>query len=81
MANLEGTKFNAKEDIYKQSEDLKLLRKNIDEIFVKLDLESRAQLVKIVIKDFTENSNTPKRFEVSVIAQAGCFSSLQKLAM
>ena len=57
LANLEGTNFNAKNDIYKQSEDLKLLRDNIDEIFVNLDLESRAQLVKSIIKDLTEKSN------------------------
>ena len=44
-------------DINKQAEDLKLLKENIDEMFVKLDLESRAQLVRIIIKDFTEKSN------------------------
>ena len=57
MANLEGTNYNATDDIYNQSEDIKLLKKNINEIFVKLDFESRAQLVKSIIKDITEKSN------------------------
>ena len=57
LANLEGADFNALVDINKQSEDLKLLRENIDKMFVKLDLESRAELVKNIIKDLTEKSN------------------------
>ena len=57
LANLEGGNYNALADINKQAEDLTLLRKNIDEMFVKLDLESRSKLVKSIIKDLTEKSN------------------------
>jgi len=57
LANLEGTDFNTLANINKQEEDLKLLKENINRMFAKLDLESRSQLVKSIIKDLTEKSN------------------------
>ena len=57
MANLEGVDFNATDDINKQSEDIKLLKENIDEMFVKLDLDSRAKLVQSIIKELTKKTN------------------------
>ena len=57
LANLEGADFNTLAHINKQAEDLKLLKENIDKMFVKLDLETRAKLVRSIIKDLTEKSN------------------------
>ena len=57
LANLEGADFNATDDIYKQSEDIKLLKENIDEMFAKLDLDSRTKLIQSIIKDLTEKTN------------------------
>jgi len=57
LANLEDTDFNALDDINKQSEDIKLLKENIDEMFIKLDLDSRAKLFQSIIKDLAEKTN------------------------